>query len=428
MEEKQLQEKLDQLKSALEESLTKKQKAEIEAQLKAVNEAIAALKAVQPASELIAGLETQLKELKEAADKNQPVIDAFVATRSDKPAALKSFEQVLSEAIAEKTDEFAKMGERSKKDQAIEITIDRKAVADFSTANVTGGSVWGAIYRPGIIENPSQIGHVRNFIPTSSAGPGTDYYFMRENGAGEGAPAPTAEKKAAAATTVGTGLKPAFDIDLVEASVKFETIAGIMPMSRKALKNIPGLVSFLNMRVPQKLLDVEDAQILYGDGNTPNLKGILTAGNYVASTADDAPLVDRILTDIGNFEDTYKRVANGIMLRPAAIMSFMKNKAAAGSGTYDLPQGVTFVNGQLYIMGIPVFKTTALTTGDYVVADRMGAELLIQDALTLQFFEQDGTNVRTNQVTLRVEETVALPVYGSNYFMLGSTNDASFAS
>ena len=241
MEEKQLQEKLDQLKSALEESLTKKQKAEIEAQLKAVNEAIAALKAVQPTSEVIAGLEAQLKELKEAADKNQPVIDAFVATRSDKPAALKSFEQVLAEAITEKTDEFAKMGERSKKDQAIEITIDRKAVADFSTANVTGGSVWGAIYRPGIIENPSQIGHVRNFIPTSSAGPGTDYYFMRENGAGEGAPAPTAEKKAAAATTVGTGLKPAFDIDLVEASVKFETIAGIMPMSRKALKNIPGL-------------------------------------------------------------------------------------------------------------------------------------------------------------------------------------------
>jgi hypothetical protein len=51
----------------------------------------------------------------------------------------------------------------------------------------------------------------------------------------------------------------------------------------------------------------------------------------------------------------------------------------------------------------------------------LGAELLVQEAMALQFFEQDGTNVRTNQVTLRVEETIALPVYGSDYFIKGSS-------
>jgi HK97 family phage major capsid protein len=195
-----------------------------------------------------------------------------------------------------------------------------------------------------------------------------------------------------------------------------------MPISRKSINNLPGLISFLQKRVPEKLMDVEDAQILYGDGTSPNIKGILTAGNFTAgSAAGTTATVEKIINDLSLFEDTYKRKASGITMRPADYYSFFKNKAA-GSGEYDLPQGVVFVNGVLYILGIPVATTTALTAGDYVVGDWVnGAELLIQENMRLEFFEQDGTNVRTNQVTLRVEETIAVPVFGSDYFLKGSS-------
>jgi hypothetical protein len=76
----------------------------------------------------------------------------------------------------------------------------------------------------------------------------------------------------------------------------------------------------------------------------------------------------------------------------------------------------------LYISGVPVATTTALTANDYVIGDwNMGVDLLQQDSITLEFFEQDGTNIRTLQTTLRVIETIALPVYGSDYFMKGSS-------
>ena len=97
---------------------------------------------------------------------------------------------------------------------------------------------------------------------------------------------------------------------------------------------------------------------------------------------------------------------------------------ASGSGEYDLPQGVTFgADGVLRILGIPVGKLQALATNDYIVGDfKGGVEIYQQEAMQIEMFAQDGTNVRTNQVTVRIEETIAMPVYGSNYFIKGSSS------
>jgi HK97 family phage major capsid protein len=423
MDTKELQEKLDSLKAALEESLTKKAKSEIETQIKAVNEAIDKLKAEMPKADTetadkVKSLEADLKAVKEAAEKNQPVIDAMVVNK-DNPTnkADNSWDSVVRKAVEDNNDDIEKFLRKEKKALIIEI----KAVADFSTANVSGGTVYGAVYKPGIIPSANQIGHVRNFLNVMTAGPGTDYYFMRENG-GEGAPAFTAEKKSSAATDLATGLKPQFDIDLVEASVKFETLAGWMLLSRKSMNNIPGFMNLLSNRVPEKLLDVEDANLLYGNGVSPNIKGILSSGNFTASTSAASVLVERIIDDISLLADTYRRNATAILMRPVAYYSFFKNKAG-GSQEYDLPQGTVFVNGVLYICGIPAFLSTALNASDYIVGDfRNGADLIIQEGIRMEFFEQDSTNVRTNQVTLRVEETVAFPVYGSDYFVKGDAD------
>lgn len=340
-------------------------------------------------------------------------IDAAIVkmeTKGAKEEKNESFESVLAKSIEDNHDNIQKFARKEVK--KIDLEIDLKAVGTFGTGNVTGSTVWGAIQKPGLITNPNTRTHIRSLLNVLPAGPGTDFYFMRENGVGEGNPAPVAEN----------GAKPQFDLDLVESSVKFETIAGWMLMSRKAMLNIPGLMSFLNLRLPEKLWDVEDQQVLYGTGTSPQIKGILTSGNFVpGQAAGTTPLVEKIIKDMSLLEDTYKREATGIAMRPADYYTFFLNKAS-GSGEYDLPQGVSFVNGTLYILGVPVAKTTALTAGDYVVGDfERGAELYQQEAMRIEFFEQDGTNVRNNQVTVRIEETVALPVYGPDYFIKGSS-------
>ena len=109
------------------------------------------------------------------------------------------------------------------------------------------------------------------------------------------------------------------------------------------------------------------------------------------------------------------------MLRPIDYYSFFKNKSG-GSGQYDLPQGVTIEGGQLRLFGIPAFATTALNTPDYIVGDwANGAQLLTQEAMRIEFFDQDANNVTENKITIRVEGNYALPVYGPDYFIKGTT-------
>ena len=335
-------------------------------------------------------------------------VKASVKTATAKPVEVKSFEVQLKEALEEQTDNIAKFQRKETKGFSIEL----KAVGDMSTGNVTGGSRYGQVMAPGIIYGQNRKVHMDQILPGGSIGPGNTFTFMRENGAGEGAIAPVTEGNA----------KSQLDLDLIEATVNIETIAGYVRFTRKVMNNVPGFISFLQNRLPEKFRKVLDSQVLYGDGTTPNLKGILTAGNFVASTSTLVdPLIEKLIDDIATLEDTYERDANGILLRPVDYYGFFKNKAA-GSGEYDLPQGVTFEGGVLRLFGIPMWASTAIVSPDYVVGDfQNGAQLLTQEAMHIEFFEQDADNVTKNKVTARIEGNYALPVYGPDYFIKGTT-------
>lgn len=374
-------------------------------------------KAVESFKSDFTALETKYNELKEngasASDlqtmqKHLDTLDVRLKGQAMQDVEKKSFGSVLAKEMEAKMDDLAKFERKETKSFSLEL----KAVGDMTTANVTGGNRYGQIMADGIRMNPNRKVHMSDILPGGTIGPGNSFTFMRENGVGEGNPAPVAEG----------GNKAQFDLDLIEATVQVETIAGWLRISRKMLNNVPGMLSYLNQRLPEKFQRVLDSQVLYGNGTTPNLKGILTAGNFVASDASAAaPLIEKLINDISDLEDTYERDANGILLRPKDYYSFFLNKAV-GSGEYDLPQGVTFVNGQMYLFGIPVWASTAINTPDYVVGDfNMGAQLLTQEGMRIEFFDQDANNVTTNKITVRIEGNYALPVYGPDYFIKGDS-------
>jgi len=344
-----------------------------------------------------------IKAVQDHADK----LDVKLQKKDVQSKRSKSFNDTLAAAILEKSADIEAF--RDKKTKSVELEL--KVVGDVSLANVTGGTRFGQVFAPQIIDLPSRKVHMDEILPSGTIGAGNSFTFMRESGPGEGAIAPVAEG----------ALKPQFDLDLEEATVQIETVAGWIRVTRKAMANIPGFISYLQRKLPELFRKALDNQIIYGTGVTPQLKGILTAGNFTASNAAiGLPLVEKLILDVSRLEDSFERDANAILLRPAAYYSFFLNKAA-GSGEYDLPQGVTIVNGRLSFLGIPAYPTTALTGTDYVVADLEGAQLLTQEAMRVEFFYQDGTNVRENKVTVRIEGNFALPVYGQNYFIKGTT-------
>jgi len=405
-----LQKELGQLKADLEKSFEVKSKEQFTKDIAEFETKAKGLFAEEVKS-MKEGLETEFKSQISKVQDHADKLDAKLAERvtiTTPKQEEKSFAQVIGDALYEATDELAKFERKEKK----ELSIELKAVGDMSTANVTGGSRYGQIFSPEIRRNPDRKVHLDQILPGGTIGPGNTFTFMRENGVGEGNIAPVAEG----------ALKPQFDLDLVEATVNVETIAGWMRVTRKAMNNIPGFISFLQARLPQKFRNVLDQQILYGTGTTPQIKGILTSGNFVASTAAASEvLIEKLITDISVLEDTYERNTTDILLRPVDYYSFFKNKAA-GSGEYDLPMGVTFEGGVMRLFGIPVWASTAITAPDYVVGDfEMGAQLLTQEGMRIEFFDQDGTNVRENKVTVRIEGNYALPVYGPDFFIKGAT-------
>lgn len=435
-EEELLDKKLGQVKSALEKHLTRKQREDLERLEETIEEKLAkrlekksasfqenldnankiinemktaneeSLIAVADATKKTAELQQAVAEQKERADKNQGVIDAFVVNKDKKDREEKpvTFESSIRDAVMENQDGIAKFARKETKS----LIIDLKVVGDMTVGNVDG-TRYGSLFAPSIIQQPYRRVHVRDFIPTDSAGPGNTFTFMREETTGEGDIAPTAE----------TSTKPQLDLDLKESSVNFEIIAGWLRVTRKAMNNIPGFIAWLQRRLPEKLLRVEDAQLLYGNGATPNLKGISHADNHTVETSSATVLAERIIDAISQLEDANERYATGVVLRPKEYYNFFKNKAVT-SGMYDLPRNFIYNNGVLSVSGIPVIATTAVEDGDFFVGDWAdGAQLLIQENMRLEFFEQDGTNVRENKITVRIEETVAFPVYGASFFIMG---------
>jgi HK97 family phage major capsid protein len=229
---------------------------------------------------------------------------------------------------------------------------------------------------------------------------------MRETG-GEGALAPVAENAA----------KPQLDLDFIEVTVDAEYIAGWLRVSRKMLDDLAAFRSYLQMRLLEMYLLVEDTQLLYGNNTSPQLTGLVT--NATATTSTNAVAVEMIIESIAQLE-TSNYTADGILLHPVDYYKIAVNKAT-GSGEYDLPGLVVIQGGQLYIAGVPVYKTTAITAGTFLVGSFAdGAQLFIRENPVVEFFDQDANNVTTNKITVRIEGRVALAIYRTDAFVKGT--------
>lgn len=411
-EAEKLEKRLKSLESALEGKMNKAAKDIVIAELKSVNEALETLKAnAGKADPKVAELEATIKALKEAADKNQPVIDAFVKS-PDKAATQKdtTFNHQLKEGLTENYESIRKI----KKGETV--GFDMKVVADMSFANnFSTADVSVSTLRPGIIELPKRKLHVRELL-SGGAMSNSNFVYVKEI-TGEEGPEIVAEG----------GAKNQFDLDLQEVSVPARKIAGYVRISDEMLNDPLGMATFLQSRLMELLLRAEDEQLLNGNGTAPNISGITDTGNFTAPTGSATIDVEQLVQAIAQLEG-YDREANGILLNPADWYNIWLTKSTGSvAGLYNLPsEMISRVGDQMFIAGVPVFRSTAIAVDKFIVGDWvMGANLITRLAPRVEFFFEDGTNVRENKVTVRVEERIAFPIYGDNYFIYGDFGNAS---
>jgi HK97 family phage major capsid protein len=322
------------------------------------------------------------------------------------------FNDALKEALVD-PENIEKM-EKFRRKETKEVSFELKAVGDMSLANITDLAAANVQMLPGIIPIPNRKLHIRQLLPTGQMSTSAIHYLQE-----------TGSDGSVAAWADNSGAKSQIDFNLKEQIAPSEFIAGYLRITRKALDDISAMRSFLQARLLEKYLNAEDQQLLNGNGTSPQLDGLIT--NAEAYAGFRTIPVEKIIDACAQIEGN-DFMANGILLNPKQYYALLMTRG--NTLEYTLPGGsaVNVINGQIYIAGIPVYKSTAMNTVNpaqdaFLVGDwAMGAQLFIRENPVVRFFEEDGTNVRENKITVRVEGRVALPIYHPDAFVTGSLN------
>ena len=341
-------------------------------------------------------LKSEIKNLETKVTEIHSRIDAaeVAAKKTASGANAQSFKQSLIDGITKGgLDGLVNGNSRSAK-------FEIKA-GDMTVANSFTGEVIPAQYVPGIKYDPTRPVHVRQLLAQGSTSSEVVRY-VRES---------AYENNAAATAQGSTFAESDFELTAYDANV--QKIGTYFRISEEMLADTPQLTSYLAARAPEKLLTVEDTQLLYGNGTAPNISGISTSGSTAFSAgafagAVTAPNQFDVLTvainqlALSNYRPDY------IMLNPTDFNKILLLKAT----TNEYLQEQAYMGLQPQFLGIPVVINTAITAGTYLVGNfAMGTQLWVRENLSLEFFREDGTNVRDGFVTVRLVERIALTNY-----------------
>lgn len=351
---------------------------------------------VEKANEMVSGMATKLNERLDAME---------VANKKQFNSQKKvTFKSALKEALDNGAVEgIAKGNSRS---ASFELKADMTVAADFT------GEVIPADRVPGYKFDPTRPVHVRQLLATGSTQSDVVRY-VKESGYSNGA----------AATAEGTTLGQS-DFDMTAADANVRKIGTYFRISEEMLADTPQLTSYLSARAPEKLLEVEDAQILSGDGTGANLSGIITdaadfdvsASGAFYQSVESANEFDVIVAALNQLA-LLNYNADCIMLNPTDFNKILLLKDSTNKYLKD-----QVYNGlQPSFSGVKVIQNTAIAAGTFLIGNfGVGTQLWVRQGVNVEFFREDGTNVRDGFVTVRVSERVALTNYLPNAFVNGS--------
>jgi HK97 family phage major capsid protein len=291
--------------------------------------------------------------------------------------------------------------------------------ADMTTGADFTGEVIPADRVAGYKFDPTRPVHVRQLIPQGSTSSDV-IRFVKESGYSNGAA--TAAEGATLAQS---------DFDMTASDSNVRKIGTYFRISEEMLADTPQLTSYISARAPEKLLNVEDTQILTGNGTAPNLSGIITdaadfdvsSGGAFYQSVESANEFDVLVASLNqlalsNYQASY------IMLHPTDFHKILLLKDSQNNYLKDQ----VYSGLQPNFMGVPVIINNAISAGSFLCGNfNVGTQLWIRDNVNVEFFREDGTNVRDGFVTVRVSERIALTNYLPNAFVNGSFSTAKAA-
>jgi len=215
-----------------------------------------------------------------------------------------------------------------------------------------------------------------------------------------------------AAETAEAGAKPESDLTFTLESDPVRTIAHWIKASRQVLDDAPALESYIDRRLRHGLRQRLETQILTGNGTSPNIEGLTASGRHTAfsptSGENGLDSINRAKYAVMGADF----MANAVFINPAdwGVIERLKGTgneyAAANNAVGYIANGL-----QPTVWGMPVVANNNVGSGKFFCLDLNAMMLMMRQGAVVEMFEQDGTNVQSNLVTIRAELRAALAVF-----------------
>ncbi|MHC2017627.1 phage major capsid protein [Methylobacterium sp. CM6247] len=363
------------------------------------------------ADERLGKTETQIGEVKESLRD----MDARIADAEQKAArrggggglaAPKSWGQRFVESDEYKSAE----GHRDRQGQRFRAEVASTEIEHKNITSVTASG--GSLVQRDQRVNDISLLPWNQFTVRDLVAPGTT------NSNSVSYPRMTSRTVGAAMVAEGA-LKPQSDLAFEEVTAPVRTLAHYFLATRQILDDAPALAATIDAEARAGLADVEDAQLLFGDGTGQNLFGLVPqASAFVKqwTNAMGSPL-DVLIQAIAQVEALNWKV-DGMVLNAVDWRMLQAMKDTQGRYIGNSPFEASVLQR---IWQTPVATTNRMPKGTFLVGpfktqaqifDRMGVEVLASS--------EDGDNFRRNLITLRAEERLAFTVKRPASFVTGS--------
>jgi len=300
-------------------------------------------------------------------------------------------EKKTAEIIADAFEEHFKEIGATRKGSSTK--LEMKAVGTMTAANNLTGNVVATYNLTPYVRGRRKI-NIRDLLPVINSTTGVWKFYRQATPVGEG----SIDFQLTHGAT-----KNQLDYDLAEVTVNADYLAGWVLIAKQMIQDLPFLQNFVANEL------VED----YKRTESQKFFDLLTAGATGSTTTGSSVLAEKYIDWIATLmaNDWY---ANAIVTTAANWAAILKTKP----NDYDVPGGITIsADGTVYFCGIPLIAQNNIASGKTLIGDFTKAAIIQAEGMSVEFFEQDGTNVRQNLITARVEARVGLGIMRPDAFI-----------
>lgn len=287
------------------------------------------------------------------------------------------------------------------------LALDAKTTIDRPTVGFPTSAVLRADHHSGIVTEARQALRMRNLLSARPTSLGMIDY-IKVNSA-----------PAAASMQTESSAKVENAATFTSASQKVETIATWIPASKQVLDDMTELLGYLTTALPYEVGLREDVQLLFGNGNSPDLNGL-----YTQATAFNTSLLsltpgwtkaDIISCVIQQIQIAKEVDPTFVVLHPTDYWQIRRTK---NLGAY------LFVgrDAQDPFWGLTPIVTTSMSAGEFLVGsgNPVAAEIRDRMEMQIEIATTHSDYFTKNLIAIRAERRLALIAYRAASFIKGT--------